>query len=407
MAATAVAVVFCALRVLVAGHGQVGALVLAGSAHVSPTRYTRSLPIVNGAGYDGQFYYRLALGPLDWSPSAFGIHLDTLGRLDRVAYPALAWAAAAGRASAVPVALLAVNVVALGALAGLAGALAREAGRQPLSGLLVAGFFGLLWSLSRDLTELTEAVFVVAALLAVRKGRPVLAGLLLSVAVLAREPALVLVGALFVARAWAWAHPGGAQGDKGQPGAARPRTPGPPTPGLTTPGPTVRRPAPSRAPGRPDATWVLPTLTFAGWQLALHARTGTFPALTSGHNNAGAPFVGLAAGLTHYLERLPRVASLLWAGELGVLAVVATLAAISLSKSTAALHERIAWAAGVVLAVLLVRGVWLGDVGFRSLDDLWVFSSVLVLFSRLRLGLAAWLAAAGWCVVAIELVVFI
>ncbi len=203
-----VAGLFTVLRVVVAAHGNVGGLVMAGSRYVSATRYTRGLPVQPGTGYDGQFYYRLALDPLEWSRRAFGIELDNLGRVERVTYPGLVWLVSADDASAVPVVMVLVNVLALGVLAGVCTAMAREARRHPLWGLLIAGFWGFLWTLSWDLTELTEAVFLVAGLLAIRKGRPVLAGVLLSAAVLAREPALIVVGAIFLARTWVFFHPG-------------------------------------------------------------------------------------------------------------------------------------------------------------------------------------------------------
>ena len=62
-----VAAVFTILRVLIAAHGHVDGLILPGSQYVSRTSYTSRLPIMSNNGYDGQFYYRLALDPLDWS----------------------------------------------------------------------------------------------------------------------------------------------------------------------------------------------------------------------------------------------------------------------------------------------------------------------------------------------------
>jgi len=382
--ATVAGVFFVALRTLVAAHGHIGGLVVAGSNYVSPGRYTEGVPIRAGAGYDGQFYYRLALDPLDWSRRAFGIRFDTFGRLDRVAYPAIVWLVSAGQYSAAHIMMPLVNIAALAFLAGSAAALAREAGRHAMWGLLLAGFWGFLWVLSRDLTELTEATSLVAALLAIRKARPIVAGILLAVAVLAREPALLVVGTVLLARAGAM-------------------TPWVPRAAARTQAPALAQPRPGMA----DAVWVIPVLAFAGWQLALRARIGVFGVLTSGQNNLGVPLAGFAGGFVHYLERLPSIASLLWVGELAVLALVGTMAAISLSKSTAALHERLAWAGSVVLAVLLVKGIWLGDVGFRSLDDFFVLSGVLLLFSRLRLDLAGLAVAGAWVVVALELVLFI
>jgi hypothetical protein len=366
-AAAMAGAVFAILRVMVAGHGDVGSFVVAGSAHVSVSPYTRGLPILPGTGYDGQFYYRMALGPLQWARSAFGITLDTLARLDRPAYPALAWLASAGQVAAVPVAMVAVNVAALGALAGLGAALARDAGRHPVWGLLPASFSGFEWTIGRDLTELTETVFVVAGLLAMRRNKPVAAALLLAVGVLARESALIVVGAVLLAQVL-----------------------------------QLRRRSPTVAEA---ATWAIPALAFVAWQLALLAGTGSLPVLSSGRSNAGLPFVGLAKGLAHYVTH-PGTASLLWAGELAVLTAVAASAALSLRSSTAALHERIAWAAAVALALVLVKGIWLGAVGFRSLDDVWALSCVLLISSKARLRLPAALAGAAWAVVAVQLVAF-
>jgi hypothetical protein len=315
-----------------------------------------------------------------------------------VAYPSIVWLASAGQQAVTPTMMIVVNVAALGALAGLCAALSRQAGRHLLWGLLLAGFFGFLWTLSRDLTELTEAVFVVAGLVAVRAGRPVVAGVMLGIAVLAREPALLVVGALVLARAWALLQGRRAAPAAGSAGRA-------PEAGGVAPG--LGRVDRVRGHGPPDAAWVIPVAAFAAWQLALRTGTGIFPALTSGNNNAGVPFIGLVDGFGHYLDRLPRLASLLWFGELAVLALLGTLAAISLRHSTAALHERIAWVAAALLAVSLTKGIWLGDVGFRSLDDFWLLSGVLVLSSRLRLDLAGLVVAGAWCVVCVELVLFI
>lgn len=353
---------------------------VAGSRYVTTTPYTATIPVRTGTGYDGQFYFRMALGPLNWAHSAFGITLDTTGRLQRVTYPALVWLVSAGQAAAVPVMMVVVNVAAVGALTGVAAALARSAGRHPLDGLLVSAFPGFLWSLSRDLTELTEAVFVVAALLALRRARPVLGGALLALAVLAREEALLVVAAVALARAWQLAQ-------------ARRRR-GPPS---------------GSVPGQrwADAAWAVPAAVFAAWQVALRVGTGSFPALTSGHNNSGLPLVGLADGLAHYAHNITHVSSWLWFVELALLVIVGWMAATSLRSSTAPRHEKVAWVGAAVLAVCLAKGIWLGDVGFRSLDDFYVLSAVVLLSSPRPLRVPALAAAATWGAVALQLVLFI
>src|ERR1700677_4129602 len=78
LVASSVATLFVVLRWLVAAHRQLGRFVVAGSNFASPGRVPKDLPVGNGAGYDGQFYYRLALDPFDLAHSAFGIRLDSL-----------------------------------------------------------------------------------------------------------------------------------------------------------------------------------------------------------------------------------------------------------------------------------------------------------------------------------------
>ncbi|HXW81108.1 MAG TPA: hypothetical protein VEJ84_16525, partial [Acidimicrobiales bacterium] len=164
---------------------------------------------------------------------------------------------------------------------------------------------------------------------------------------------------------------------------------------------------PARAALSANSTWALPIVVFSAWQLAVFLRTGRLPMSSSTGNNVGAPFSGLVDGMVHYVRLFPHKAALEWGWECAVLIFFGTLAAISLRTSTALLHERIAWAFSLVFIVLLSSSVWLGDVGFRSLDDFYLLSCVLVLFSRVRLNPAGWLVALTWSAVAVELILLI
>jgi hypothetical protein len=230
-----------------------------------------------------------------------------------------------------------------------------------------------VWSLSRDLTEIVEVTFMVAGLLALRRGRPVVAGVALSAAVLSRETVLVVVGCVAVAQVARWILP-------------RARL-------------SAGAPSPVQA-----AAWVLPVVAFAAWQVVVKAKVGHVPLLASGQHNLDLPFVGLARGFTHYAHLMPSKASILWFGELVVLAVVVAAAAINIKAGSTPVHERLAWAGYGVLAACLAPGIWLGDVGFRSLDDLYVLSALVLLASPRRVRLVAPLMGVTWLVVAVELV---
>ena len=104
--------------------------------------------------------------------------MDLPFRLQRIGYPALAWLASFGQHAWTPVALVVVNVLALGAIGLVGGTLARDGGRPALWGLLLAGYFGFFISLGCDLTEPVAAACLLGGILAYRRGRPAVAGLL-------------------------------------------------------------------------------------------------------------------------------------------------------------------------------------------------------------------------------------
>jgi hypothetical protein len=367
-----VASVFVVSRLLVVAHGDPSVFIVVGSPHVVDSSLPRGIAVMRGSGYDGTFYYRMALDPVDLARTAFGIRMDTVSRFERIGYPAIAWLVAGGQRSLVPATLIVTNVVALCALGFGGGLLARNSGRHAMWGFVLAGFWGYLWSAGRDLTEITAAAFLVLGLYAYRRDRSLSAGVLLLGAVLTKETALYVVLVIAATR-------------------------------------IVRRlmrrdPRPF---GSPDITWGLPLFGFAVWQLAVLAATGTLPLGASGQANLGQPFAGLGDGICDYLSHPLHVASLLWIGELTVLAVIVIAAGGSIRSSSAPLHERLAWLAFVLLTICLSPSIWRGDVGFRSLDDIYVFSWIVLLGTRRRLWPLAAIVGGTWIVVAIELIKFV
>lgn len=440
-AASLIGAAFVALRTVVAGAGHVAALFLVGSAFADRRRLPSGIPVIAGQGYDGQFYYRLALDPADFAERAFGIRLDSAERFGRILYPALAWLFAGGHAAAVPYSLLAVNVVCLGLLAALGASLARRSHLHPAWGLALAAYAGFLWTLGRDLTELVAAVALVAGLLAVRAGRPLLAGLALAAAALGRETELMAAGCVAIADLAC---------------VLRRRFDA-----STAVGGAVRRiGAPERTIGWP--AWATPFFVYGAWQLTVLAYTGRSPLKSSGSANLVPPLVGVVKGFSHYVAVLPSTASLLWFGELGVLSLVAAtagwflwvwatsravtpaldvrLAAASTQIPTEAatrpgrassapagtsdvdagssrpgmdlasgvpLHERLLWIGSIVLVLCLAQGIWLGDVGFRSFDDVYLMSWIVVFGSGRRPVLLAVVVGLTWVVAAVQLVRFL
>ena len=385
MAATVpMTVTFVVLRWAHAAQHHLSNFVVAGSKYVSKAEATKGLTIRSGSGYDGQFYYRLGLDPFNLQRVAYGIRFDSLSRVERLGYPFLAWAVALGHHDRVPFTLVTVNIVAAAVL-GLAGGLvAVSAGRHALWGLVFPLYWGYLWTLGRDLTELTTAALVVMALAALLRDRPTLAGLALLGAIVSKETSVLLVGTLAISTLWLRA-------------------------GTTTSAPALglsSRHGTSRlALRRSDTAWLIPLGGFVAWQLLLLSATGHLPIYKSGGENLGAPFVGFVHGVAHYGSLFPSVASALWFGEL-VLLVILVAAALRL-RSYAPREFQLLWLVSVVLSICAATGVWLGDVGFRSLDDAYLLSWVVLLFAPRRLTPLVALCAATWVVVAIELIRYI
>lgn len=189
----ALATLFVAARDISHG-GHLGAFALASNVFVHPGAST-DLPVHSGTnGYDGQFYYRLALNPLTHQVTAFHITLDNPPyRQQRIGLPATAWAVREVFRAPTSLALVLVNVLALVAV-GWAGAMwAREYGRSPWWGVALAASPALVMALARDLTEPLATAALVVGLLSWTRRRLWLASVAFTAAVLCRETVLVVL----------------------------------------------------------------------------------------------------------------------------------------------------------------------------------------------------------------------
>ena len=166
---------FALARWQVWAKGHLSLFIMAGHTYTHRAQLPRGVLLVPSAGYDGQFYYRLALDPVNWNRTAFGITMDQSYRYTRIGYPILAWLVSLGQHQFVPVALVAINLVAVAAMAYLGAMFARESGRHALWGLAFAAYFGLVISVGRDTAEPLAEACMLGGLLAYRRSKPVLA----------------------------------------------------------------------------------------------------------------------------------------------------------------------------------------------------------------------------------------
>jgi hypothetical protein len=192
--------------------------------------------------YDGVYYYAIARDPF------MGGREHTL--IDQPAYryghPFYGWLArvvALGRASAIPVALFLLSLVAAGVAAYALSRLSSTFGRSPWVGLLIACSPGLLYAVTVCTTEMVAAALLLLVVLSWARQRVAVAGVLLVALCLTKETYVVVPAGLLVWEAVQWRR---------------------------------RRLRPDRAGWRAAALAVGPA-ALLGWQVVVHARLGEWP----------------------------------------------------------------------------------------------------------------------------------
>jgi hypothetical protein len=358
-------VVFVLERLVVVAHGQINRFVMAERPFVNPALAPKGLHVLPKNGYDGQFFYRLALNPFNLHRSAYGITFDSKFRAQRIGYPVLAWLVSFGQHQWVPVTLVLVNIAALTAIGYLGGRFAMEANRHPLWGLLVVGYFGFVFSLGRDIAEPVAAAFLLGGMLAYRRHRPVVAGLLLAYGALSRETVMVAVAAIAVVRVWE----------------------------------IVRR---RGRPGTTDLAWIVPSIVFVAWQAVVYQVTGSVALAADTSSNTGLPGQAMVHAVIHNVSHLGphAVATDAWVVEFVVLLILVVMAAAELRATTAPVQERVAFGFFIVELFVLSPLIWNGVADLRSLDEVYLFAMLVLLGSRRRLLVPALVLAPALLVVA-------
>jgi hypothetical protein len=374
--AAAAAFAFVVARWATWAHHNLANFILVGRLYSNPAQLPPGIPVQPTWGYDGQYYYRLALNPANLAKIAYGIRVDRSYRFMRIGYPAVTWLLSLGQHSLVPAMLIAVNVAAVGAMGYFGGVLARQGGRHVLWGLLMVAYFGLVTSVARDTAEPLGAAFLLAGLIALRARRPWAAGLTLACGALTRETVMVAVAAIGVVRVI-----------------------------------TLLRTR--QRPGRDDLPWVLPSVVFAAWQLVILAVTGSLAVATDGSKNAGAPFSAPLHALVNNLRHINAASPGqydLWLLEFFGLVLACILATAALRASRAASWEKLALYLYVIEICLVTPTTWSSlDADMRSFVEVYLFAVVILLSvpaGRLgaRFGWALPVLAA-WMILAVAVVV--
>jgi hypothetical protein len=346
---------FALARWQIWAKGHLSLFIMAGHVYTHRPQLPRGLLLVPSAGYDGQFYYRLALDPFNWHATAFGITMDQSYRYTRIGYPFLAWIFSLGQHQLVPVVLVVLNLFGVAAMAMLGGAFARQSGRHALWGLAFALYFGLVISVGRDTAEPLAEACMLGGLLAYRRGTGrmyLLATALFTYGAITRETILFAPAAIAVTRVIA----------------------------------IVRRRA---NPGLADLTWVVPAAGYGLLEVVAHfVLKGELPLLANGSRNLATPFTALVDALKYNAQHIntqhlsPIDIAML---EYATLAVFVVAGLVVLAVTTAPGHERLAFVFFVLQLGLLSSQIWTSTFGDgRSLIEPYLMALVLLLATPRR-----------------------
>ena len=147
-----------------------------------------------GAHYDGVYFYAVGLDPLARG-EAHTLIDQSVYRYGHAGYGWLAWIASAGRAKAVPWALLVVGLSGLGLAAWAVTRLIEDQGRSGWWGLTVALNPGLIYALTAVCSETAGGAAIAMSLLMWTRGRYLAAAPWLVLTCVIKEPfVLVPVG---------------------------------------------------------------------------------------------------------------------------------------------------------------------------------------------------------------------
>jgi len=363
------------LPMLARHHFDTSMFIVAGDRFVTAGQTPSPIIILHHSdGYDGQFYYRLALAPTAATETAFGVTLDhPAWRMQRIMLPLLARLVASGQAGAVPAALFVVNLAGIFSLGWLAMRMAQSRRWKLIVPLAIVAWPGLLIALTHDTTEILAAALLLGGIAAWMTRRFAVAAALFAAATLTRETAILVIFGLLLSAAW-----------------------------------RVARPRDGERPW-PEAAWAAAALLpFLAWQ---HYVTMIWRDAPQGHgvaHNAGWPLVGItqtvlanllgrAVGLAHAPRNLTSRATVLLSVIVLVWFCVRTVrACVPLARSSPQSRLAAGWLLVLALMTLLTaNGPWIEPTAyFRAFTECWVLGWVMLGVAGRSPQRAAWLLVA-------------
>lgn len=319
-------------------------LISLGEKFADLNQIPEKLVVWKNYGYDGQFYYRLSLNPFTSKRQEFGITLDIPSyRHQRIIYPLISWILSSGNKDFVPKALLIVNFVAILLIGLVGGYLAKSFKLHSLWGLVFAIHPGFPYTLSRNLTEILQTCFLLTALLLINKRRFLFSAILLTLAILTRETALIVaISSLLTFK---------------------------------------------------NRYFLLPVICYGIWQIILFLNWGQAPILLANLNLSNS-----LSGVSSYLRYTLGFAT--YGQKLGFIQLcfllIFTISVFNAFVSSKAYtFTKVAWIFYLLMGMFYTSYIWVADIAFfRALTEFYILGAAILLSSKSKLMPAVFLLTA-------------
>ncbi len=168
--------------------------IVASSVYVDSGNIQDSIYINVNSGYDGQFYYKLALNPFDFSKQSDGIKFDNpVYRTQRILYPLFCWMFSFGNTSLIPIVMVLINSLAIFLIWYIFLLFCKMFNQNIAYSLIPILFSGLYISLGRDLLEPLESLFVILVFYFLFRKKYVLASLFMLFAFFTKETSILFI----------------------------------------------------------------------------------------------------------------------------------------------------------------------------------------------------------------------
>lgn len=311
------------------------ALISLGEKFVDFEKFSNRIIVYKDYGYDGQFYYRLALNPFTSKQKEFGISLDTSSyRQQRILYPLLTWLVSFGNKELVPFVLLGINLIALSLIGLFGGYFAKSLNVHPFWGLIFAIYPGFLFTLSRNLTEILQTLFLLVTLIMIKKHRFLTAALMLTLAVLTRETVLVVAISLVL---------------------------------------TLK-----------NRYFLIPILVYLVWQLILYLNWAVAPIFLA-NTSLGYPFAGIVPYFQQALDLVMK-GSKLRLIQLCFFLIFTLSVFYVFRTSKSELFMKISFCVYLLMAISYTSFIWVMDIAyFRALTEFYIIGSAILMSANSRM----------------------